>query len=198
MKLFIDPDSLRATYTRSPDWLQRLMTAWADGLNYYLHTHPAVKPKVIARFEPWMALSFSEGSIGGDIESVDLDDLRRFYGDTASRPSPLDSTRRATLKVRESNGFAIAPANTVNHRALLLINPHTTFFFRSELQMTSDEGLNAYGAATWGQFFIYQGFNDRLGSITPPPAPTPSMSMRRRWCAGEIGCSIAMVGRSCR
>ena len=29
--------------------------------------------------------------------------------------------------------------------------------------MTSDEGLNAYGAATWGQFFLYQGFNDRLG-----------------------------------
>ena len=162
MKLFIDPDSLRATYSRSPAWLRRLMTAWADGLNYYLHTHPAVKPKVLSRFEPWMALSFSEGSIGGDIESIDLDELRRFYGDTASRPSPLDSTRRATLK-SESNGFAIAPANTVNHRALLLINPHTTFFFRSELQMTSDEGLNAYGAATWGQFFIYQGFNDRLG-----------------------------------
>ncbi|MFL5490701.1 MAG: penicillin acylase family protein [Gemmatimonadales bacterium] len=162
MKLFIDPDSLRATYARSPDWLQRLMTAWADGLNYYLHTHTSVKPKVIARFEPWMALSFSEGSIGGDIESIDLDDLRRFYGDTASRPSPLDSTRRATLK-SESNGFAIAPANTLNHRALLLINPHTTFFFRSELQMTSEEGLNTYGAATWGQFFIYQGFNDRLG-----------------------------------
>ena len=29
--------------------------------------------------------------------------------------------------------------------------------------MTSDEGLNAYGAATWGQFFIYQGFNEHLG-----------------------------------
>src|SRR5206468_1780818 len=62
-----------------------------------------------------------------------------------------------------SNGFAIAPSNTLNHRALLLINPHTTFFFRSELQMRSDEGLDAYGAATWGQFFLYQGFNDRLG-----------------------------------
>ena len=29
--------------------------------------------------------------------------------------------------------------------------------------MTSDEGLDAYGAVTWGQFFIYQGFNDRAG-----------------------------------
>ena len=29
--------------------------------------------------------------------------------------------------------------------------------------MVSEEGLNAYGAMTWGQFFIYQGFNDRAG-----------------------------------
>ena len=29
--------------------------------------------------------------------------------------------------------------------------------------MSSDEGLDAYGAVTWGQFFIYQGFNDRVG-----------------------------------
>ena len=29
--------------------------------------------------------------------------------------------------------------------------------------MVSDEGLNAYGAVTWGQFFIYQGFNERAG-----------------------------------
>ncbi|HSJ76882.1 MAG TPA: penicillin acylase family protein, partial [Gemmatimonadales bacterium] len=93
MKLFIDPDSLRATYSRSPGWLQRLMSAWADGLNYYLHTHPAVKPKVIARFEPWMALSFSEGSIGGDIESISLDELQVFYGYPEKRPAPIDSSR---------------------------------------------------------------------------------------------------------
>ena len=29
--------------------------------------------------------------------------------------------------------------------------------------MSSDEGLDAYGAATWGQFFIYQGFNPHVG-----------------------------------
>ena len=29
--------------------------------------------------------------------------------------------------------------------------------------MTSDEGLNAYGAVTWGQPFIYQGFNEHVG-----------------------------------
>ena len=64
---------------------------------------------------------------------------------------------------RGSNGIAIAPALTRDGHALLLINPHTSFFFRSEQQVTSDEGLNAYGAATWGQFFIYQGFNPHAG-----------------------------------
>jgi acyl-homoserine-lactone acylase len=162
MKLFINPDSMKVKYSASPVWLKRLMNAWADGLNYYLHTHPAVKPRVITRFEPWMALSFTEGSIGGDIESISLDQLQAFYGDTAGRPAPAESSGEPK-EPSGSNGFAIAPANTLNHRALFLINPHTSFFFRSELQMTSDEELNAYGAATWGQFFIYQGFNDRLG-----------------------------------
>ncbi len=162
MKLFISPDSMQVKYAASPAWLRKLMDAWADGLNYYLHTHPQVKPRVITRFEPWMALTFSEGSIGGDIERVSLGALQAFYGDSAARPAPVEASRTPN-EPSGSNGFAIAPANTVNHRALLLINPHTSFFFRAVLQATSDEGLNAYGAVTWGQFFVYQGFNDRLG-----------------------------------
>src|SRR5690606_17305721 len=53
MKLFIHPDSLQALYRTSPEWLRQLMDAWADGLNYFLATHPDVKPKVLTRFEPW-------------------------------------------------------------------------------------------------------------------------------------------------
>ncbi|HEY0025554.1 MAG TPA: penicillin acylase family protein [Longimicrobium sp.] len=162
-RLFIDHDTLRAQYAASPAWLRSLMDAWADGLNFYLHTHPQVTPRAIRRFEPWMALSFSEGSIGADIERVSLRDLAAFYGtrQVAAR-QPVPDTG-AFKEQGGSNGIAIAPPNTANGRALLLINPHTSFFFRAELHATSDEGLNAYGAATWGQFFIYQGFNDRLG-----------------------------------
>src|SRR5690348_17317090 len=40
MKLFIDPDTLKAQYAASPDWLKKLMDAWADGLNFYLARHP--------------------------------------------------------------------------------------------------------------------------------------------------------------
>src|SRR6267154_1053259 len=89
MKLFIDPDSLRAEYRRSPVWLRRLMDAFADGLNYFLYKHPDVKPRVIAHFEPWMALSFTEGSIGGDIERINPRDLAAFYGDPGrATPTP--------------------------------------------------------------------------------------------------------------
>ena len=173
-RLFLDPDDLKRQYTTSPEWLKRLMIAWADGINFYLAQHPETKPKAITTFEPWMALSFTEGSIGGDIERVNLRVLQAFY-DTKTEPAPTSDLRRPgepRLRAEPdwfppepsgSNGFAIAPANAANHHALLLINPHTSFFFRSELQMSSDEGLNAYGAVTWGQFFIYQGFNDRAG-----------------------------------
>lgn len=163
MKLFIDPDTLRAMYGESPEWLRDLMDAWADGLNYYLHTHPEVEPRVIHRFEPWMALSFSEGSIGGDIERVSLRGLEEFYGGRTVGLAAAEQTPYRMPEPQGSNGIAIAPANTVDGNALLLINPHTSFFFRAELQMTSEEGLNAYGAVTWGQFFIYQGFNERIG-----------------------------------
>ena len=167
MKLFIDPAALEAQYASSPAWLKALMDAWADGLNFYLAKHPSVRPRVITRFEPWMALSFSEGSIGGDIEKVNLSQLQAFYGQApaSGTAAPASDERDATVpdEPRGSNGAAIAPANTTGHHALLLINPHTSFFFRSELQMSSDEGLNAYGAVTWGQFFVYQGFNERAG-----------------------------------
>jgi acyl-homoserine-lactone acylase len=161
-KLFIDSDALKADYARSPPWLKMLMNAWADGLNYYLATHPSVKPKVLTRFEPWMALSFTEGSIGGDIERVSLSQLEAFYGKTKVAHAEAELGLRFQ-EPKGSNGFAIAPANTRDGHALLLINPHTSFFFRSEVQVASDEGLNAYGAVTWGQFFVYQGFNEHAG-----------------------------------
>ena len=160
MKLFIDPKTLKQQYTESPPWLKRLMDAFADGLNYYLHTHPETIPRILFHFEPWMALSFSEGSIGGDIERVQLQDLQNFYG-----PNDLVAQRKSANdnEPRGSNGFAISPKNSSSGNALLLINPHTSFFFRSEVHMVSEEGLNAYGAVTWGQFFVYQGFNEKTG-----------------------------------
>src|SRR5579864_24853 len=122
MKIFIDPAEMKLQYLASPAWLKTLMNAFADGLNYYLFKHPEVKPRVIKHFEPWMALTFSEGSIGGDIEKVNLTQLQAFYGKT-----PVTHTASANdtndPEARGSNGAAIAPSNTAAHHALLLINP---------------------------------------------------------------------------
>ena len=157
-RLYVSDNELKAEYAKSPDWLRRLMDAWAASLNYFLATHPQVRPRVLTRFEPWMALSFTEGSIGGDIERIDLNELEHFYGGSAK-----SAAAEYDPEPRGSNGIAIAPGLTRDGKALLLINPHTSFFFRSEQQVTSREGLNVYGAATWGQFFIYQGFNPNAG-----------------------------------
>ncbi len=180
MKLFIDPDSMKKIYASGPAFLKQLMVAWADGLNFYLAKHPEMKPRVIKAFEPWMALSFSEGSIGNDIDQVNVSQLQAFYGSgpvklsSMTTGSDFDRAARVAYAARAvndavekepsgSNGMAVSPRGTKAGRALLLINPHTSFFFREELQMTSDEGLDAYGAATWGQFFIHQGFNRTAG-----------------------------------
>ena len=157
-RLYVSENELKTHYLASPAWLKRLMEAWAAGLNFYLETHPQVKPRVITRFAPWMALSFTEGSIGGDIEQIKLDELQKFY---SGKETVTFAPRERELN--GSNGIAIAPALTEAGRPLLLINPHTSWYFRSEQQVKSGEGLNAYGAATWGQFFIYQGFNANAG-----------------------------------
>lgn len=164
--LFMTKEEAIAAYEISPKWLQDLCIAFADGINFYLKNHPEVKPKLITYFEPWMPMFFSEGSIGGDIERVSTKKIRDFY-------EHQDYDRKLAIsegfihqkdnEPRGSNGFAIAGKKTKSGNSMLLINPHTSFFFRGESHVVSEEGLNAYGATTWGQFFIYQGFNEKTG-----------------------------------
>ena len=213
--LYMKPEEAIAAYESAPGWLKDLCDAFADGLNYYLATHPDEPRQLLERFEPWMPMYFFEGSIGGDIEQIPLTGIAEFYGGRSLEPlvgarhagdespvgarhagdeppvgarhagdeSPVgarhagDRAHGALLRGSESvgarhagdrplnasNGFAIAGDRTASGNTLLLINPHTSFYFRGESHVVSEEGLNAYGASTWGQFFIYQGFNENTG-----------------------------------
>ncbi|GAB2562623.1 penicillin acylase family protein [Spirosoma areae] len=161
-RLFMDTTQAVAIYKKSPIWMKKLLDAFADGTNYYLHTHPNVKPRLLKRFRPWMPLMFSEGSIGGNISVVSTDRINAFYGQRKPT-SWINDAERYERESIGSNGFAIAPAKSATKNALLLINPHTSFYFRSEVHLVSQTGLNAYGAVTWGQFFVYQGFNENCG-----------------------------------
>ncbi|HSF55592.1 MAG TPA: penicillin acylase family protein [Algoriphagus sp.] len=160
--LFMTEAEAKAAYETAPDWLKDLCVAFADGVNYYLHTHPEAKPQVITRYEPWMPMFFFEGSIGGDIESISTDKLKAFY-----EPEEVMAYHEVDIlaEPQGSNGIAIAPNLSESGNAMLLINPHTSFYFRPEVHVVSEEGLNVYGAVTWGQFFVYQGFNEKTGWI---------------------------------
>ncbi len=166
-RLFMTVEEAKQAYEESPDWLKKLCNAFADGINYYLYTHPEVKPQLLTRFEPWMPMYFSEGSIGGDIERVSTRKIREMYeGKVSTGMNVTEEEAQLALAEEEpsgSNGFAISGDLTESGNAMLLINPHTSFYFRGEVHMVSEEGLNAYGAVTWGQFFIYQGFNEKTG-----------------------------------
>ena len=165
-KLFMTQEEAIANYEKSPKWLQKLCDAFADGINYYLHTHPEVKPKLLTKFEPWMPMYFSEGSIGGDIERISIRKIKAFYEGNMEIPQSSElkiDAEKEELEPAGSNGIAISGKLTQSGNAMLLINPHTSFFFRGEVHVVSEEGLNAYGAVTWGQFFVYQGFNEKTG-----------------------------------
>lgn len=165
--LYMTEAEAKAAYDTAPDWLKELCVAFADGVNYYLATHPDVTPQVITHYEPWMPMFFSEGSIGGDIEQIPTRGIKAFYAekepDVMALYEPEFASESLLDEPKGSNGIAVNGKMTASGNAMLLINPHTSFYFRPEVHVVSEEGLNAYGAVTWGQFFVYQGFNEKTG-----------------------------------
>ena len=179
MQLIQDSADAVKDYERSPLWFKQLLMAHADGINYYLYKHPEVKPVVLKKFKPWYHLMWTDGSVSPTRSAgITEKHVEAFYGrqlfanpnavsriNNFEKPAvfeqPNYDMEEKTLK--GSNGFAIGPKHSKTGNAMLYINPHVPFYFRSEMHMVSEEGLNAYGAVTWGQFFIYQGFNENCG-----------------------------------
>jgi len=156
IRMVIDSSDAVADYKRAPAWLTKLLNAFADGINFYLYKHPEDKPALLHRFQPWYPLLWTDGSIGAiNTANISSTELKNFY---TGRKEPT-----ASLHEKEDPGFAIAGSRTASGNAILYINPHVSFYFRPEVHMISQEGLNAYGAVTWGQFFVYQGFNEHCG-----------------------------------
>jgi acyl-homoserine-lactone acylase len=160
-RLVLDSAAAKKDFSAAPVWMKKLCNAYADGINYYLATHPEEKPALLTRFQPWWPFMWTDGSIGAiSTGGATQQELQSFYSGeaVAALPPRLDDENEIG-----SNGFAFSPKLTQSGKAILYINPHVTFYFRPEVHMVSEEGLNAYGAVTWGQFFIYQGFNEACG-----------------------------------
>lgn len=161
IRLLIDTEEAKSDYKKAPLWLKKLLNSYADAINFYLYKHPDVQPALLTHFEPWFPLLWTDGSIGA-ISTADLStgELKAFYSGNNDKVAYVEREKNVQTG---SNGFAFSPSKTANGNSILYINPHTTFYFRPEVQVTSEEGLNVYGAVTWGQFFIYQGFNANCG-----------------------------------
>ncbi len=161
LRLLIDSTDAINEYNNAPPWFKKLLDAYADGINYYLYKNPQTKPLLLSRFKPWYPLLWTDGSIGA-INTADITtaEVQNFYSGDANK---LVTINKDPEQETGSNGFAFAPSITASGNAILYINPHVTFYFRPEVQVTSKQGLNAYGAVTWGQFFVYQGFNQHCG-----------------------------------
>lgn len=163
IRLIVDSAEAIKDYNNSPNWFKKLLNAFADGINFYLYKHPEVKPKVLTRFEPWFHLMFTDGSVSATrTGGIALDEVKTFYNGNTNATAYQPFINK-DIELSGSNGFAIAPKLTTSGNAILYINPHVPFYFRPEMHMVSEEGLNAYGAVTWGQMFIYQGFNEHCG-----------------------------------
>ncbi len=162
IRMIIDSADAVADYKKSPPWLHKLLDAFADGINFYLYKNPEVKTALLHRFKPWYPLLWTDGSIGAiSTGGVSEGEIKNFY--SGSNTVYKENKTEKQEKLTGSNGFAFSPLITESHNAILYINPHVTFYFRPEVHMVSEEGLNAYGAVTWGQFFVYQGFNEHCG-----------------------------------
>ena len=164
MRLIYDTVKAISDYKNSPAWLHKLCDAAADGVNYYLYKHPEVKPAVLQYFQPWYTLLRTNGSISATQNGgITLHDMKELYP-ADNTVSYLDKNIRTNDQdPTGSNGFAVSPFKTLSGNAILYINPHVTFYYRTEVQMVSDEGLDTYGAVTWGTFFVFQGFNQYCG-----------------------------------
>ncbi|HEY9364196.1 MAG TPA: penicillin acylase family protein [Chitinophagaceae bacterium] len=161
VRLVIDSSAAIADFKKAPAWLRKLCNAFADGINFYLYKNPSEKPALLQRFQPWYPLLWTDGSIGAiSVAGISVSELKNFYTNTNEAVSIKKQEEEI---VTGSNGFAFSSKITASGNAILYINPHVTFYFRPEVHVVSEEGLNAYGAVTWGQFFVYQGFNEHCG-----------------------------------
>ncbi|GAO43536.1 penicillin acylase family protein [Flavihumibacter petaseus] len=165
IRLQYDSTDAQRDYQQAPPEMKQLLDAFAAAVNDYLGSQDTVQAQLLSHFEPWYPLLFPDGSYtGAPSGGLTVNDIRSLY----PLPEVAGSAQLSPLRWTDniptgSNGFAVNGKKTIDGAAMLFINPHTSFYYRTEAQVASGEGLNAYGAVTWGQFFVYQGFNRHCG-----------------------------------
>jgi penicillin amidase len=148
----------KAEYEHATPGMRKLYDAFAAGLNYFLARNPGLKPRVIARFEPWHAIAFA-------LYEVYKIFIIEAGGLNIAQLGALAGAGRAAQSAG-SNTWAIGPQKSASGRAMLFINPHVFFFGPTQFyegHLHSDEGWNISGASSLGLPFPVIGYNESLG-----------------------------------
>jgi len=152
------PRLAREEYERSTPRMRALYDAYAAGLNYFLARNPKVQPRLLRRFEPWYPLALLR--------------FKYFQGEFLDYAGLAAKDLRVTVETRPaeppqgSNTWAVGPSRSASGHAMLLINPHISFYGVAQYyegHLHSDEGWNLSGVARYGFPFPYMGHNEALG-----------------------------------
>lgn len=147
------PGNCQARFDSLPAEDKMICTAFAEGLNYYLKTHPETKPRLITHFEPWYVYAHRL--------QIGLDWMfTKAHVSKRDQKSYIEASRVA------SNGWAIAPNKTKDGTTMLFINPHQPWFGPGswyEGHIKSEEGWNFSGACFFANPFPSLGHNEYLG-----------------------------------
>ena len=172
------PRRSKADFSKLPIESQKLLEAFAAGVNHFLESDATVKPRLLKRFEPWhvlaidryLMLTMTYGGSGArkprpeDAKlSLREQELPRNSWDWRDPPTQLESeVREAT----GSNSWAIAPHKTQSGEAMLFINPHQPWYGIGqfyEMHLHSKETLRFSGACFFGNPIPVIGHNEHLG-----------------------------------
>ncbi|MFY9256072.1 MAG: penicillin acylase family protein [Fuerstiella sp.] len=159
-----------------------MATAFTEGINHYLKTHPEEKPRLIDHFEPWFIVAmdrhmildfiYRQAHVGkpqprGENEIAERPPAERLQWNSWELPDPVETG--FDVGIREaigSNAWAISGSKTASGSAMLFINPHQPWYGMGqfyEAHIRSDEGLNFTGACFFGNPFPTIGHNEFLG-----------------------------------
>ncbi len=145
----------RADFPNLQPETRSLCAAYAASLNYFLATHPEVKPRIIRRFEPWYVLAFRRQLM-----------LELCYRYTRLSHSFIPRTNDRIWAATGSNGWAISGRHTRSGNAMLLANPHLPWYGFAQLyeaHLMSGEGWSFTGGTFYGSPLPVIGHNGSLG-----------------------------------
>jgi penicillin amidase len=165
----------RAEYAREPRERRRVWDAYALGLEYFLETHPEVRPRLLARFEPWFVFAHSRTlQVGTVVDGIRLGGFvaRALPADGAAGTWQAVGTREPGARPPAgdasagSSAWAVAPSRSASGHALLFQNELAGFFGtgqRYEAHLQSEEGWHFSGFTSLGSPVPRSGHNEHLG-----------------------------------